>query len=144
MQRRHASILIIFLLLIACGTRPAAAEDRSTFRVSVFDCFIRIPTSFVLNAHERKAIVLYLREGVEGTRVYISSYEDDFGRGLAFISAREIGGIKLEEYRFESETPEGPVFRLHDGTEQVAMYGATTAFADALLKDCSASREPSK
>jgi hypothetical protein len=110
----------------------------STFSVNVFDCLISIPTSFVVNGHERNGVVLYQLEGLKGSRLRISDFEKTFGRDeLLVVTTKRTGSIVLQEFRLEVDSGRRePIFRMHDGREQIAIYGVTGEFAHSLLEEC--------
>lgn len=141
----------LMFVAAACALGIAAPKlalgngDETAFRVSVFDCHMPVPTSFVLNTHEKGHISLFLRSDLESRRIYIGDYRGSLGDELLEVDSRVIDGLTVEQFRFRRATGDDRidrVFRIQNGTQEVTIYGATDEFVDSLVNGCTQHKRP--
>ena len=113
----------------------ANGEEGGAFLVSVFDCYMPVPNDFVLNSKDRSGTVLFLGEALEAMRIAITAYDSKMESDFTLLSKRPEDGLVVEEWRNHDGT-DHRLTRIHDGKQQVVVYGGTDLLIDSLVQGC--------
>lgn len=129
--------MILSIQSVACQSVANEARDGGEFLVEVFDCYVPVPTDFIVHTRDPERIVLSLRSMTEIARIVVSAYEAELGSAFALKNATDNEGIHVEEYMVSSAFREdAPAVRLHDGKQQMLIYGPPEGLVESMLSGC--------
>jgi hypothetical protein len=92
------------------------------------------PDDFVLKSHDRSGTVLFLGKAREAMRIAITAFDARMASDFSLLSSRTAEGLVVEEWQNSVGTH--TLTRIHDGKQQVVVYGGSDRLIDALVQGC--------
>jgi hypothetical protein len=111
--------------------------EKGVFLVSVFDCYVPIPNEFVLQTRDPSRVTLSLRSRTNVTRIVISDYKEPLDNSFVRTDSRTVSGLTLEAFSVSNSfRKDVNAARLHDGKQQMFIYGGTDRLVESLMRGC--------
>ena len=131
---RTAGALLV-VLGIAANSSIAGSAPSSGILLKVFDCYMPLPKGLVLNSKEKNRIVLSLGAPFEALQISIADYAHELGSEFEQRSTRQVGGLSVEEWTNDLRK-DIRVTRVHDGRQQIVVYGGTDDLLNSMVSGC--------
>lgn len=138
-RRVHASIFAIVALggaISAAAVSAGGSADTNFFLIDVFDCYMPVPDDFVVRTRDPGRITLSLRSETEVVKIVISAYKPKLDESFVRTGSRTVNGLAVENFSVANQFREMPVVRLHDGKQQMLVYGKKGDLVGSLLQGC--------
>jgi hypothetical protein len=131
------------MLILFCGhlhpdrSNANGMDEGENFLISVFDCYMPIPIDFVLQTGDSSRITLSLRSKTDVARIVVSDYQETLDESFVKTGSREVAGLAVESFSVKSQFRKGAdAVRLHDGKQQMFIYGHVDGIIESLLRGC--------
>ncbi len=140
MMRRSCRVFVlVFYTVVANGSyRESAAIESTvegTFLVSVFNCYMPVPSEFVLNTRETTRIMLFHKSLFDAMMITISDYQANLGENFSVIREHESQHLAVQDVE-NTIRKDIRVTRIHDKKQQVMVYGGDPELVDSLVQGC--------
>lgn len=137
-----AWMALLFVGLVQVGEARSGGTGGST-TLLVFDCYATVPGEFVVNTREYGYTRLFLTSG--SAKIIVKPFRGPLGEPLEKTGSFHSHGLTVEEFRPTGVNRLDPLFRairIHDGKQEMMVYGATDHLVDTALSTCASNKLP--